>query len=69
MIADHSYFVYIVECSDGSFYTGVTNDLDRRLYEHNSGITPNTFTFKIRPVKLRYYEEFNDIHQALIGNK
>ncbi|MCD4729834.1 MAG: GIY-YIG nuclease family protein, partial [Bacteroidales bacterium] len=33
-------FVYIVECRDGSFYTGVTNDLDRRIAEHNEGGNP-----------------------------
>jgi putative endonuclease len=33
----HNYSVYILECSDGSYYTGVTNDLERRLWEHNTG--------------------------------
>ncbi len=32
----HNYFAYIVECSDKSYYVGVTNDLDRRLWEHNN---------------------------------
>jgi putative endonuclease len=36
-----TYFVYIVKCSDESYYTGMTNNLDRRLTEHNSGINPN----------------------------
>ncbi|MEC7576654.1 MAG: GIY-YIG nuclease family protein, partial [Pseudomonadota bacterium] len=32
-----SWFVYIVECADNSLYTGITNDLDRRIEQHNSG--------------------------------
>jgi putative endonuclease len=33
-----TYFVYILKCSDDSFYTGITNNLDKRIYEHNVGI-------------------------------
>ncbi len=36
MKLSHNYSVYIIECLDGSYYTGVTNDLDRRLLEHNT---------------------------------
>ncbi|MCD4736871.1 MAG: GIY-YIG nuclease family protein [Bacteroidales bacterium] len=43
-------FVYIVECSDGSFYTGVTKDLDRRVAEHNDGDNPKAYTYRRRPV-------------------
>ncbi|WP_462252608.1 GIY-YIG nuclease family protein [Ferruginibacter sp.] len=32
----HNYFVYIVECSDKSYYTGVTNNIERRIWEHNN---------------------------------
>lgn len=53
-IADH-WFVYIVECADGSFYTGITNDLERRIDEHNAG-TGARYTRSRRPVKLRYQE-------------
>ena len=34
------YYVYIVKCSDNSYYTGVTNDLERRINEHNDGFKP-----------------------------
>ncbi len=69
MARDHNYFVYIVECSDGLYYTGVTNDLDRRLAEHNEGINPTAFTFKRRPVTLRYWLRFTDINQAIDWEK
>ena len=50
--------VYIVECSDGSFYTGLTNNLERRLREHNDSRGAR-YTRLNGPVKLRYTEEFH----------
>ena len=61
----HNYFVYIVECSDTSYYTGVTNDLDRRIWEHNSGENQLSYTFKRRPVSLKFSQWFQDINQAI----
>lgn len=61
----HNYFVYIVECIDKSYYTGVTNDLDRRLWEHNNDDNKLSYTFKRRPVVLKYFQRFEDIHQAI----
>ncbi|WKZ61243.1 MAG: GIY-YIG nuclease family protein [Cyclobacteriaceae bacterium] len=69
MPRDHHYFVYIVECSDGLYYTGVTNNLDRRIWEHNEGIDPKSFTYNRRPVLLKYYEYFSDINQAISWEK
>jgi putative endonuclease len=63
------YFVYILLCNDNSYYTGITNDIDRRLYEHESGLDPKSYTFKRRPVKLLFQEMFNDIHQAIAFEK
>ena len=65
----HNYFVYIVECSDLSYYTGVTNDLDRRLWEHNNDKNTRSFTFKRRPVVLKYFQRFQDIKQAIAFEK
>ncbi len=48
--------LYILECSDGSFYTGVTTDIDRRLLEHQRG-TASRYTRTRRPVVLAYREE------------
>lgn len=48
-------YVYIVECADGSLYTGYTTDVDRRVAEHNAG-TGASYTAGRRPVELRYVE-------------
>ncbi len=48
MKLDHNYYVYILQCSDGFYYTGVTNDVDKRVEQHNEGLDPNCFTFKRR---------------------
>lgn len=58
-------FVYILECSDKSYYTGVTNDIERRLTEHNEGTDKESYTFKRRPVKLVFHTVFNDPLQAI----
>ena len=52
-----SWFVYLVECADGTFYTGVTTDLVRRVRQHNGEIVggPN-YTRARRPVALAWYE-------------
>lgn len=55
--------VYIVECADGTFYTGITNDLDRRIGEHNAG-TGARYTRSRRPVVLRYDEPQPDRSHA-----
>jgi putative endonuclease len=51
-----SYFVYILECSDGSLYTGITKDVSKRLDEHNSKDSGAKYTKARRPVKLVYQE-------------
>lgn len=54
-----SYFVYILQCNDNSFYTGITNDLKNRLRQHNGEITGGaTYTSNKRPVKYVYKEEY-----------
>lgn len=50
------WFVYIVECSDNSYYTGVTTDLKRRLHEHNTSKKGAKYTRCRRPVTLAYHE-------------
>jgi putative endonuclease len=65
MPRDHQYFVYILECNDGLYYTGVTNDVENRVWQHNEGIYPDCFTYKRRPVVLRYYMRFTYIHDAI----
>lgn len=50
-------YTYIVRCSDGSLYTGWTNDLKKRIKDHNEGRGAK-YTRSRRPVVLAYYEEF-----------
>jgi putative endonuclease len=49
-----TWFLYIVVCSDDSLYTGITTDIDRRLYEHNYTKKGAKYTRARRPVQLRY---------------
>ena len=69
MVDIHNYWVYILRCNDGKYYTGVTNDLDRRLKEHNEGINPKCYTYERRPVELMYEEHLHDIKQAIAWEK
>lgn len=62
-------YVYILKCKDGSYYTGVTNDVYRRLEEHQNGIDPKSYTFKRRPVKLMFFAVFTSIEQAIQKEK
>lgn len=62
-------YVYILECADGSYYTGITNNPERRLHEHNEGLKINSYTFSRRPLKLVYHEYFIDPTQAIIWEK
>lgn len=57
-------YTYILKCSDGTLYTGWTNDLDRRLEAHNSGKGAK-YTKTRRPVTLAYYEEFETKELAM----
>jgi len=51
-----SYFVYILECNDGSLYTGIAKDIQKRLEEHNTSDKGAKYTKVRRPVKLVYSE-------------
>ncbi|OGJ72586.1 hypothetical protein A2454_01005 [Candidatus Peribacteria bacterium RIFOXYC2_FULL_55_14] len=64
-----SYYVYILRCRDGSYYTGVTNDYKMRVYQHQSGVDTSCYTYKRRPVKLVYLAEFGDINEAIAWEK
>jgi putative endonuclease len=61
-------FTYILECSDGSFYTGSTKDLEKRIWEHNNGLGAN-YTKSRLPVELVYYEEYPRIDIAFYREK
>jgi putative endonuclease len=60
------YAVYILQCSDGTYYTGLTKDLDERVREHEIGVHPESYTFSRRPVKLEWSivtESYQDAFQ------
>ncbi|MCA0350312.1 MAG: GIY-YIG nuclease family protein [Bacteroidetes bacterium] len=62
-------YVYILLCSDGTYYTGVTSKLEQRLFQHESGFYQECYTFKRRPVQLVFYCEFTDINFAIDKEK
>jgi putative endonuclease len=61
--------VYIVQCKDGFYYTGITNKLERRINQHNEGKDVFSFTYKRRMVTLKYYERFTNVKQAIAREK
>lgn len=61
-------FMNILECVDGSYYTGSTNNLEKRIKQHNEGKGAN-HTKKRLPVKLVYYEEYNRLDTAFNREK
>jgi putative endonuclease len=61
-------YTYILECSDGTYYTGSTKDIVRRLNEHKDGLGAN-YTAKRLPVKLVHLERFKRIDHAFYREK
>ena len=67
------YAVYILLCNDNSYYTGLTNDLDRRMWQHDTGYFLECYTFTRRPLKLVWVnivetsEEANKLQQQIKG--
>ena len=55
-----NWHLYVVECADGSLYTGITTDLTRRVHEHNSTARGAKYTRSRRPVRLVYSREYAD---------
>ncbi len=62
-----NYFdVYIVECSDKLFHSGITSDIKRTLKEMNEGLDPNAFTYSRLPVNLVWSAKFYNIDEAIL---
>jgi putative endonuclease len=59
------WYVYVLTCADGTLYTGVTTELERRLAEHNAGAKGAKYTKTRRPVRLAYSETAADRSSAL----
>jgi putative endonuclease len=60
-----SFWVYILRCVDGSYYTGHTDNLENRLGQHTSGAIASCYTFARRPLTLAFSQEFATREEAL----
>ena len=58
------YAIYILKCSDGTYDTGLTKDLEARVNEHQTGAHPESYTFRRRPVKLVWREVTESYQEA-----
>jgi putative endonuclease len=63
------YYVYILKCRNGSYYTGFTNKLEKRVSEHDQGLDTKCYTYNRRPIKLVFKEEFQNIYDAIEREK
>jgi len=63
------YWTYILECNDHKLYTGMTNNLERRLAEHEHGLNPGCFTYNRRPIRYLLSEEFARVDDAIAAEK
>lgn len=63
------FYTYILECSDKSYYTGITDDFERRLLEHNSNEYPKSYCHDRRPVKMVFVEIFLQPEEAIAFEK
>ncbi|WP_298119384.1 GIY-YIG nuclease family protein [Flavobacterium sp.] len=62
-------YVYMLKCSDSSYYTGVTSNLEQRMFQHNTAFFPDCYTSSRRPVELVFIAEFTDINLAIEKEK
>lgn len=59
------FWVYILKCSDSSYYTGHTESRENRLFQHQNGLVPGCYTYSRRPVELVYLSDFPTREEAL----
>ena len=64
----NDFYVYILECSDGSYYTGHTDDIEARMSMHKLGLIKQCYTYKRRPVKLVFAETFGTRDEAFAAD-
>ena len=64
-----TYYVYILKCSDKTYYTGITSNLEKRLLEHSKGLIKGSYTYFRRPLYLVFYCEFTDVTLAISKEK
>lgn len=59
-----AWYLYVVECADGTLYTGITNNVSRRLHEHNNTKKGAKYTRVRRPVRLVWEKQYNNRSEA-----
>jgi len=59
------YSVYILKCSDNTYYTGMTSNLEQRIFQHEEGTFVDSYTYKRRPVVLQFIAEFTNVTDAI----
>jgi putative endonuclease len=64
-----NFYVYIMSSPSRTLYTGVTNDLGRRISEHKEAKLPGSFTARYRVSRMVYFEHFGDIGEAIAREK
>ncbi len=63
------YYVYMLRCFDGTFYVGMTNDVERRVGEHRFGLDPDCYTYNRRPLVVAHVSEFQWVQEAIAWEK
>ena len=63
------FWVYILRCADGSYYTGHTDNLERRIGEHHSGSINGCYTVKRRPLELVFSQDLSSREDALVAER
>jgi putative endonuclease len=63
------YYVYLIQCFDGTFYVGVMNNVERRFWEHCNGTDSTSYTFSRRPLRLVTAWDFQWINDAISFEK
>ena len=64
-----AFWVYILRCADDSYYTGHTDNLEKRIGEHNAGAIVSCYTFKRGPLKLVFAQDFSTREEALASEQ
>ncbi len=59
------YHVYILLCSDGTYYTGMTSNLEQRMQQHNEAHFPKAYTARRRPLQLQFLATFSYVYDAI----
>ena len=63
------FFTYIIQCSDNSYYVGMTGALSKRYCEHEEGVNLDCYTYSRRPFRLLYWETYETGEEAILREK